>query len=220
MSTALVLLSGGQDSATCAAWAAARFERIECLSFFYGQKHRRELEAAERIAALFRAPWRTVDIPALYAHPSSSLTNSKLAHAATAQGELPVSFVPGRNLIFLTTAASLALGRGIADIVTGVCQTDYSGYPDCRADTISALERALKLGNAGFGRAADLRIHTPLMELTKAQTVKMARELPKGWEALAMSWTCYEGGAKPCGECPACELRKKGFAEAGETDPA
>lgn len=221
MRRAVVVLSGGQDSATCCAWAANEFRDIHCLSFDYGQRHRRELEAARAIAGLFQAPHTIVEVPVLRDGPSSALTNAELDLTAThpATG-LPLSFVPGRNLIFLAQAAAFGIARGIHDLVTGVCETDYSGYPDCRQATIKALETAIYLGNENLVRHSGFRIHTPLMYRSKAETVKLAMALPGGWYALALSWTCYEGGESPCGVCPACVLRSKGFAEAGETDPA
>lgn len=218
MSEALVVLSGGQDSATCMAWAATVFDKIHALSFDYGQRHKRELESALAIAEMFGASMSIVGVDALRANPSSGLTRSDIdVSTIDPDTALPKSFVPGRNLIFLTSASSIALSRGIHDVVTGVCQTDFSGYPDCRRDTIDALERAINLGNAGLG---GVRIHTPLMHLTKAETVLLAKRLNLGWEAIAKSWTCYEGGEKPCGICPACVLRMKGFSEAGLPDPA
>lgn len=224
MRKALVVLSGGQDSATCMAWAAMNFDGIEALSFNYKQRHSRELESAKRIAAMFAAPHRVVDVPALMDNPTSGLTSASLKVGETDEKTgLPKSFVPGRNLIFLTNAASIALSLGMADIVTGVCQTDYSGYPDCRRATVDALQHAIALGNINMLPGKDpeqFQIHTPLMYMTKAETVKLAWRLPNGWQAVAESWTCYEGGEKPCGVCPACDLRAKGFAEAGMDDPA
>ncbi len=126
---------------------------------------------------------------------------------------LPNTFVPGRNLVFITLAAAYAYQRGISEIVTGVCQTDFSGYPDCRESTMVALQAALRAG-----MDAPFTIHTPLMHLTKAQTVTMLRDLG-GLPLLAYSHTCYEGAVPPCGRCPACVLRAKGFAEAGIADP-
>lgn len=226
MRRALVVLSGGQDSATCAAWAAQNFSSLNFITFNYGQRHSREIDSARAIARLFSngglvLKHEIVDIPALSGNPSSGLTNPSIDLNETDEASgLPKSFVPGRNLIFLTQAASFAISRGISDIVTGVCQTDYSGYPDCRRSTIDALEQAIYLGNENLVRHDGFRIHTPLMFRTKAETVKLARSLPLGWEAVAHSWTCYEGGEKPCRECGACILREKGFAEAGEIDPA
>ena len=141
---------------------------------------------------------------------------------------LPKSFVPGRNLLFLAAAASLALSEGITDLVTGVCQTDYSGYPDCRRETIDSMEQSIYLGNRELvdqlcqakATVAKFSVHTPLMNLSKAESVKLAQKLPLGLKAVGESWTCYQGGDEPCGECPACVLRIKGFEEAGIDDPA
>jgi 7-cyano-7-deazaguanine synthase len=126
---------------------------------------------------------------------------------------LPNTFVPGRNLIFLTYAAALAYRNRIGNLVTGVAQTDYSGYPDCRQETIEALQQAIQLG-----MESDVQIHTPLMHLSKKQTVELARDLG-ALDAMALTHTCYNGVRPPCGECPACVLRAKGFAEAGIEDP-
>ena len=135
------------------------------------------------------------------------------AGSGNVSADLPDTFVPGRNLVFLTFAAAFAWQRGIRQLVTGVAQTDYSGYPDCRAATISSLQQTLSLG-----MEADFTLHTPLMNLSKAQTVTLAAELG-ALPAMALTHTCYNGQRPPCGECPACELRAKGFAEAGVADP-
>lgn len=221
MKKAMVVFSGGQDSATCLAWAATMFDHVEAISFAYGQRHKRELEAAKDIIGMFDIKhYRVMPVPALEGNPVSGLTSRDLNVSETDEKTgLPKSFVPGRNLVFLTSAASYALGRGITDLVTGVCQTDYSGYPDCRRKTIDALEKAITLGNVNMLDRGVFNIHTPLMYLTKAETVLLARRLPRGMQAVGKSWTCYEGGEKPCGKCPACELRAKGFAEAGVPDP-
>jgi len=224
MKKAIVVLSGGQDSATCAAWAKTMFDECLAISFDYGQRHKRELESARGIASMLEMQHFVLNMPALKDNPMSGLTNSKLSVNETDEKTgLPKSFVPGRNLLFLNTVASLAISQGIYDIVTGVCQTDYSGYPDCRRTTIDAIERSIFLGNEELikGRGPGyFHIHTPLMYLTKAESVTLAERLPRGLEAVALSWTCYEGGEKPCGVCPACDLRIKGFAEAGISDPA
>jgi 7-cyano-7-deazaguanine synthase len=223
-STALVLFSGGQDSATCLAWALERFARVETLGFDYGQRHAVELACREALRegmARVRADWatrlgdsHTLKIPTLAAISESALTRD-VAIAMGADG-LPNTFVPGRNLIFLTLAAALAYRRGIKDIVGGMCETDYSGYPDCRDETIRALQTALALG-----MARTFELHTPLMWLDKAATWQLAHDL--GGEGLVgliceHSHTCYLGerGARHdwgfgCGECPACRLRAKGW---------
>lgn len=224
MKKALVVLSGGQDSATCMAWAMTMFDAVEAISFNYGQRHSKELEAAAEICKVWGIPHHIHEVPSMMNGPISGLTNKDLT--VTKKDEdtgLPESFVPGRNLIFLNLAAAIGLGRGIYDIVTGVCQTDFSGYPDCRHGTIQAVCDSIFLGNRELiekkGPGA-FHIHTPLMYLTKAESIRLAMRLPSGLEAVGRSWTCYEGGEKPCGECPACKLRIKGFQEAGIPDPA
>jgi len=224
--TALVLFSGGQDSATCLAWALARFARVETLGFDYGQRHAIELDCRDRLRDGMRAinsDWaqrlgdsHTLAIPTLSEISDTALTRD-VAIAMGADG-LPNTFVPGRNLIFLTFAAALAYRRGITDIVGGMCETDYSGYPDCRDDTIRALNAALDLG-----MARQFALLTPLMWRDKAATWQLAHEL--GGSALVdlireHSHTCYLGerGARHdwgygCGQCPACQLRAKGWEQ-------
>lgn len=221
---ALVLLSGGQDSTTTLYWAKTMFDSVEVVSINYGQRHATELEAADKIARLAGVSREVLDMPVLSAIGGSALTTKTELRASggyvdSAMPEgLPTSFVPGRNLLFLTLAGALAVKRGIKDIVTGVCQTDYSGYPDCRRDFIDDMERTL--GAAMPSSSGPFRIHTPLMYLTKAETVRLARRLVGCWDALAYSLTCYEGMKPGCGQCPSCELRTRGFVEAGEIDPA
>lgn len=223
---ALVLFSGGQDSATCLAWALARFGRVETLGFDYGQRHAVELECREALRSGLRAQnplWQerlgmdhTLALGALGDISETALTRN--AEIAMEKDGLPNTFVPGRNIIFLTFAAALAARRGIRHIVTGVCETDYSGYPDCRDDTIKAVQVALNLG-----MDARYVLHTPLMWIDKAETWKLAEEL--GGSALvslinAESHTCYLGDrgtihpwGHGCGECPACALRRAGWEE-------
>jgi 7-cyano-7-deazaguanine synthase len=224
--TALVLFSGGQDSTTCLAWALQRFARVEMLGFSYGQRHAIELTCRDRLLSgvrSLRPDWaarlgdsHTLEIPTLAEISDTALTRD----VAIAMGEdgLPNTFVPGRNLLFLTFAAALAYRRGIRHIIGGMCETDYSGYPDCRDETIKALQAALNLG-----MAKQFELHTPLMWLDKASTWKLAHEL--GGAGLVdlireYSHTCYLGerGAQHdwgygCGECPACALRAKGWRE-------
>ncbi|MEZ5958878.1 MAG: 7-cyano-7-deazaguanine synthase QueC [Hyphomonadaceae bacterium] len=226
MSAALVLFSAGQDSATCLAWALSKFDRVETIGFAYGQRHAVELSQrpilSASIAAL-RPEWRdqlgedvVVDLTGYGALAESALTADR-AIEMTASG-LPSTFVPGRNLVFLSVASAQAYRREASTLVGGMCETDYSGYPDCRRDTIDAMEQALSLG-----LAAPLKIETPLMRLTKAQTWELARDL--GGSALVEailehSHTCYEGDRSHrhdwgygCGACPACDLRAKGWRE-------
>jgi 7-cyano-7-deazaguanine synthase len=214
---ALVLLSGGQDSTTCLYWAIERFgrEQVSTISFDYGQRHKVELECAIRIAAAAGVPNACLPIDTFAALGGDALTDPTVGvhddlDAATG---LPNTFVPGRNLIFVTFAAAFAYARNICHIVAGVAQTDYSGYPDCRAETIQALQQSIQLG-----MEREVQIHTPLMHLSKKQTVELARDLG-ALGAMALTHTCYNGARPPCGKCPACRLRAKGFAEAGIDDP-
>ena len=216
ISTALVVLSGGQDSTTCLYWALDRFgrKRVETLSFDYGQRHRIELDCARQVATLAGVSHTILPINTFTALGGNALTDAVIAveTGANSPTALPNTFVPGRNLIFLTFAAAFAYPRGIRELVTGVAQTDYSGYPDCRQATLQALEQALCLG-----MECEITIHTPLMFQSKADTVRLAQALG-ALPALAYSHTCYNGQQPPCGECPACRLRAKGFTEAGIPD--
>ena len=223
--TALVLFSGGQDSTTCLADALSRYERVETLGFDYGQRHHVELDARQNVLAALRRDFpqwaprlgedHMLSLDVLRQIGGSSLTDD-VAFAMQADG-LPNTFVPGRNLLFLTLAGALAYRRGLQVIVTGVCETDFSGYPDCRDDTMKALQVALNLG-----LERRLRIATPLMWIDKAQTWQLAQDL--GGQALVDiivndTHTCYQGTREVlhdwgygCGTCPACELRAKGWA--------
>jgi 7-cyano-7-deazaguanine synthase len=214
---ALVLLSGGQDSTTCLWWALDRFgsENVQAISFDYGQRHRVELESAVAVAALAGVPQVCLPIDTFAALGGDALTDAALEvgeHTDSGDG-LPNTFVPGRNLVFLTYAAAWAWRRRIRNLVTGVAQTDYSGYPDCRAATLAALEEALRLG-----METDIEIHAPLMYLSKRETVELAAALG-ALDAMALTHTCYNASRPPCGKCPACRLRARGFAEAGVPDP-
>lgn len=225
----LVLLSGGQDSTTCLFWAKRTYPeaRIHALTVFYGQRHQAEIGAACEIA--LRAGCAThdvVDLSPVFEGAESALAGGRamallasggLKDEAMPQG-LPTSFVPGRNLVFLAVAAARAGMHRCNAIVTGVCQTDYSGYPDCRSEFIAAMERAIN--QAMPTELQPVMVDAPLMYRTKAQTVQLAASLPGCLDALAYSVTCYNGLRPGCGSCPACELRAKGFEEAGVKDPA
>lgn len=227
---ALVLFSGGQDSTACLAWALDRYPRVETVGFDYGQRHAVELQARQavraRIVQAFPA-WASrlgddhmIDIASFGALAETAMTSDR-AIEITEKG-LPSTFVPGRNLVFLTYAAALADRRGLNALVGGMCETDFSGYPDCRRATIDAMETALNLG-----MEQAFRIETPLMRLTKAQTWALAKRL--GGEPLVAltvedSHTCYLGERGTlhawgygCGTCPACELRQRGY-EAWDAD--
>lgn len=210
--SAMVLFSGGQDSVTCLAWALKKFRTVEVISFDYGQRHRIELEVGKKLAEI--AGVRRIVIPVSFAQAGSAMVEDSVpVQVDGGFGNLPTTFLPGRNAVFLSIAAGLAASKGIFDLVTGVCETDYSGYPDCRRDFIQAMWRALSLA---LDRT--VRIHTPLMHLSKAEEVLLMRDLGKlDW--LVHTHTCYEGKRPPCGECSACVLRARGFAEAGIEDP-
>jgi len=214
-SKVVVVLSGGQDSTTCLYWALDRFgnDNVLALTFDYGQRHRIELECATSVAQHAGVAHTTLPIDTFSALGGNALTDAGIAVDEAPGNALPTTFVPGRNLIFLTFAAAFAWQRDIVDLVTGVAQTDYSGYPDCRRDTLDELEKTLRLG-----MEREFTIHTPLMNLSKKETVEMARDLG-ALDAMALTHTCYNGFRPPCGECPACRLRAKGFLEAGIADP-
>jgi 7-cyano-7-deazaguanine synthase len=214
---ALVVLSGGQDSTTCLYWALDKFgsNAVEAITFDYGQRHRVELGCAARVAEFAGVSHTVMPIDTFAALGGNALTDQKIGvqKDADIETDLPNTFVPGRNIIFLTFAAAYAWQRNIEHLVTGVAQTDYSGYPDCREETIEALQLTIRLG-----MASDVVIHTPLMSLSKKETVLLARDLG-ALEAMALTHTCYDGRRPPCGECPACILRARGFDEAGIEDP-
>lgn len=223
---ALVLFSGGQDSSVCLAWALARYARVETVGFDYGQRHAVEMEARQAVRAGLAERFpdcarplgedHVLDIRGFGQVAQSALTVDR-AIEMTERG-LPSTFVPGRNLVFLTYAAALADRRGLSALVGGMCETDYSGYPDCRREALDAMEQALNLG-----MAREFRVETPLMRLTKADTWALAKGL--GGEPLVElivreSHTCYRGerGALHdwgygCGDCPACDLREQGWRD-------
>ncbi|HEY0265916.1 MAG TPA: 7-cyano-7-deazaguanine synthase QueC [Rhizomicrobium sp.] len=223
--SALVLFSGGQDSTVCLAWALERFARVETVGFDYGQRHAAELAARPVIRDALRARFARWDarlgddhllpLDILKAIGGSALTDN--VKIEMGESGLPTTFVPGRNVMFLTAAAALGYRRGISDLVGGMCETDFSGYPDCRDETVQATAKALSLG-----LACPILIHTPLMWIDKAATWKLAETL--GGSALvdlivAETVTCYQGDptrhnwGSGCGACPSCELRAAGYAK-------
>lgn len=214
---ALVVFSGGQDSTTCLYWAIERFgnANVSSVTFDYGQRHRVEIDSAREIAEFAGVSNHVIPIDTFAALGGDALTDSKIAVEMTPDSGagLPNTFVPGRNLIFLTFAAAFAYRHRISSLVTGVAQTDYSGYPDCRAETIESLQATLRLG-----MESDVQIFAPLMHLSKKETVELAHGLG-ALPAMALTHTCYNGMRPPCGECAACLLRAKGFDEAGIDDP-
>jgi 7-cyano-7-deazaguanine synthase len=217
MTSALVLFSGGQDSTTCLAWALARFDRVETVGFNYGQRHASELAARPHILAQMKndrlGDDHLLPLDVLKAIGGSALTDDVTIEMG--ESGLPTTFVPGRNVMFLTAAAALGYRRGIFDLVGGMCETDFSGYPDCRDETVQATAKALSLALA---RA--VTIHTPLMWIDKAATWKLAEDLG-GVELVDLivreTVTCYHGDAtrhgwgRGCGACPSCALRTAGY---------
>ncbi|MFT4091768.1 MAG: 7-cyano-7-deazaguanine synthase QueC [Asticcacaulis sp.] len=224
--SALVLFSGGQDSATCLAWALAHFDRVETVGFDYGQRHNVEMDVRLKVLERLRESYEparlklgedhVVDLRGFGAVAESSLTRDQ--EMKMSERGLPNSFVPGRNLVFFVYAAAVADRRGIDHLVGGMCETDFSGYPDCRKDTLEAMEKALRLGIE-----RPYVIDTPLMYLTKAETWGLTHELggdPLVELVLEETHTCYMGVRDErhewgygCRTCPACELRAKGFAQ-------
>jgi len=224
--SALVLFSGGQDSTVCLAWALERFARVETVGFDYGQRHAVELSVRPRLRdkmAALRADWKarlgddhSIKLDALAEISDTALTR-QTAIAIAADG-LPTTFVPGRNLIFFAFAGALAYRRGARHLVAGMCETDYSGYPDCRDDTVKAMQVAL-----GLGMDRRMVIHTPLMWIDKAATFALAEQIG-GQSFLDLvvedTHSCYRGErghrhdwGYGCGDCPACQLRARGFAK-------
>lgn len=223
--SALVLFSGGQDSATCLAWALEHYEHVETIGFNYGQRHKIELEQRPKLVAAIVEQCQALvrgrsiedhmlDVPTINQLGDTAMTSD--VEITMGKNGLPNTFVPARNLLFLTFAGALAYRRGIKHIVTGVCETDYSGYPDCRDDTIKALQVALNLG-----MDCRLVLHTPLMFIDKANTWKLATSLggqPLEQVILEHSHSCYVGDRSTrheygygCDKCPACELRRNGW---------
>lgn len=224
--SALVLFSGGQDSATCLAWALERFPQVETIGFDYGQRHRIELQCRITFLRELRASqpeWgaklgddHLIDIRTLSQISDTALTDARAIEFR--ETGLPNTFVPGRNILFLTYAAAVAYRRGLTELIGGMCETDYSGYPDCRDDTIKALQVTLNLG-----LATRLVLHTPLMWIDKAETWRLAESL--GGKKLVDlirtdTHTCYLGDRQNlhdwgygCGQCPACDLRREGYEQ-------
>lgn len=213
---AVVVLSGGQDSVTCLGYALNYYNNVYAISFSYGQRHKVELACAKMICEDYDVPFKIVDVSFLGNMVTSALTGAgSVNEAHKLNQELPASFVPNRNALFLTIAHAYAQEVGASALLTGVCQTDYSGYPDCREVFIKTLQGALNVGYK-----TDIEIITPLMHLTKAETFKLASDLNFLDVVINDSHTCYNGDHETkhewgfgCGECPACELRAKGYEE-------
>ncbi|KIL47873.1 7-cyano-7-deazaguanine synthase QueC [Jeotgalibacillus campisalis] len=205
---ALVVFSGGQDSTTCLFWAKKHFDQVEAVTFEYGQRHNNEIEVAKQITEELGVAHHVLDMSLLNQLAPSSLTRKDQPIVET-EGELPSTFVPGRNLLFMSFAAVLAKQIGARHLITGVCETDFSGYPDCRDIFMKSLNVTINLS-----MEEDFVLHTPLMWLDKAQTWELADDLQVFEYIRDHTLTCYNGlQGTGCGECPACKLRNKGMIQ-------
>ncbi|WP_122033076.1 7-cyano-7-deazaguanine synthase QueC [Aliivibrio sp. EL58] len=211
MSTAIVVFSGGQDSTTCLIQALTQYDHVHCITFDYGQRHNQEIEVAKKVALeLGAASHKVMDVGLLNELAVSSLTrdNIPVSHELQENG-LPNSFVPGRNILFLTLAGIYAYQLGAESVITGVCETDFSGYPDCRDEFVKSINQSLVLG-----MDRKLRIDTPLMWLNKAETWALADKYGKLDYVRNQTLTCYNGViGDGCGDCPSCDLRRNGLDE-------
>lgn len=216
-SKAVVLLSGGQDSTFSLFWAKEKFAHVEALFFIYGQRHlAQEREASGAVAAIAQVPLTEATLDLKGIGRSALLSEEEPNGPHPLFPNLPASFVPLRNLILLSLAGCYAVSRGIPNLVTGVSQQDYSGYPDCREEFIHSFALT---ANKALGLENRMRVWTPVLKLSKAEEVRLAQRLPQLMKAWAYSHTCYKGMFPPCGECNACLLRAKAFEEAGVEDP-
>lgn len=220
MKKAVVLLSGGLDSATCLYWAKSRGYDCQCLVFDYGQRHKKEIKHSLQIAKAAKCPYFAVNISLPW--KGSSLLDKKVnippatsnQRSATA---IPSTYVPARNTIFLSFALSFAEAIGAQAVVIGANALDYSGYPDCRPAYFQALQKMANLATKAGVEGKKIKILTPLLHKTKAQIVKLGTSLKVPYQ---LTWSCYRGGGRPCGTCDSCLLRAKGFQEAKKSDPA
>jgi len=220
MAKAVVLLSGGLDSAVALYLAKSRGFDIIALSFDYGQRHSRELNAAKEIAKRAGVIQHQVVSLNMNSWGGSSLTDESIdvENGDANRTDIPVTYVPARNMIFLSVAASVAEANRVQDIFIGVSQVDYSGYVDCRQEFIDAMEKAVNLGTVmGAEENLPIKIHAPFANMTKAEEIKLGMELGVDF---SLTWSCYRGGEKPCGTCDSCLLRAKAFKEAGYKDTA
>ena len=219
--SAVVLLSGGLDSATCLWWAKARGYRLEALALRYGQRHCRELSSARALAAAAGAEFHEVDLRLAWLNTSSLVDAKKplpeLPLSRIGRGGVPSTYVPGRNTVFVALGLSLADAVGAEAVVIGANALDYSGYPDCRPAFYSAFARVARLGTKRGDAGKALKVLAPLVRRDKAAIIRLAGRFKV---PLGLTWSCYAGGSRPCGRCDSCKLRIKGFKEAGVPDPA
>lgn len=207
MSKAIVVFSGGQDSTTCLLWALKKYDEVETITFDYNQRHKQEIEVAKNIANDLKVENTVIDVSIINDLTVNALTRTGMDIATDEETGLPNTFVPGRNILFLTLASIAAYQKKANVIVTGVCQTDFSGYPDCRNDFVRSLNNSLALG-----LDKHIAIETPLMWLNKEQTWELADQLGRLDYVANKTLTCYNGViGNGCGECPACKLRRRGL---------
>lgn len=207
MSKAIVVFSGGQDSTTCLLWALKKYDEVETITFDYNQRHKQEIEVAQNIASDLGVSNTIIDVSVINDLTVNALTRSDMDIATNDETGLPNTFVPGRNILFLTLASIAAYQKKANAIVTGVCQTDFSGYPDCRNDFVRSLNNSLALG-----LDKHIAIETPLMWLNKEQTWELADQLGRLDYVMKNTLTCYNGViGNGCGQCPACKLRRRGL---------
>jgi 7-cyano-7-deazaguanine synthase len=217
---AIVLLSGGLDSATVLYWALSKGYQPQALIFDYGQRHSREVSSARALCKTAKVPFQMVRLKLPWGGSSLLDKKAALAKAGSVKnigGQIPSSYVPGRNTIFLSYGLSFAEAAGAEAVMIGANALDYSGYPDCRPYFITAMSKVFKLGTKAGRQGRPIKIVAPLLKLTKARIIKLGYKLgvPYG-----LTWSCYNGGKRPCGTCDSCLLRAKGFKEAKMEDPA
>ena len=215
---AVIVLSGGLDSTTCMGMAKEKGYELYPITFHYGQKHNREVEQAKKVAEYYNAPdHRIVNISFLNQIGGSALTDDSIdVPTDMDEDEIPVTYVPARNMIFLSLASAYAEVIGAEAIYIGVSAVDYSGYPDCRPEFIESMNETVNLATKAGATGSEMRIETPLINLTKADTVSEGLRLSVPYE---LTTSCYNGEEEACGECDSCRLRLKGFEEAGAVDP-
>lgn len=223
MDNAVVILSGGQDSTTCLHWAMSKYKKIYALTFNYGQTHSIELDSAKKIAEMNNIEHEIVNVPNILKSTSPLTDKTQTLETYDNYEEMDeiigdrieLTFVPMRNAFFLTLGANYALSKNCRTLVTGVCQQDNANYPDCRKTFIEAQQNTI---NEALG-IADFKIETPLIFMTKAESIILAQKLDGCMESMAYSHTCYAGQYPPCGKCHSCVLRAQGFKEANVIDP-
>jgi 7-cyano-7-deazaguanine synthase len=214
---AVVILSGGLDSTTCAAIAARDNDEVVCLTFDYGQRHRRELASAAEVARYYASDHLVVNFDARQWGGSALTDEIEVPKGRELDETIPVTYVPARNTIFLSFALAVAEARDADRVYIGVNALDYSGYPDCRPEYIKAYQAMANLAQKQAVEGRPVRIVTPLIQLSKADIIRLAFNVGA---PLGLSWSCYEGGERPCGACDSCVLRVRGFDEVGAVDPA